>query len=685
MKKLFIKLICLVLSLACIFTATACGEEGDGTGTGTGSGAGNDTNAYQIKEWGNMDGLHMYNKTPVDGKWIVDNGTTEYKLVLPESSHSRIVLARTDFQEIFKKATGVSIQYVLEDQVKDTWTAEDKYIILGCDEIEQKAGLDMNQDLPEGKSINLDGFRILTEGNSIFVMSFDEEGTLWGTYELLTQLVDYEIYWVYYYEVTEMDSVPFYDFDIADNPDFETRIGPWGAVYAANRKTEASRMRFVLQHQDVYVGKVRFHNTLDYLPPETYMNDNSGGVERYKWYAQYAANPVSLINVFQLCYTAKGDPVAYEAMVNAMVDACVAELKENTTSPVITITQEDNTKYCSCNACQAGNRKYGQNLSGNMWKFHLDCVERINNWLDANQPGRKDTLLIAMYAYQTYQQAPAYADDNGVWHPYGEEVNGFNEDRNIKNAAIQFAISSADYVHGIFREDYNKSVSTAISGWKVCCPNVGAWLYQTDFHDYMIPTDRFCFQQNYKMLVDFGTKWIFDQGQQGNENSTGFNDYKLYLNMKLQWNVNLDVDTLKQKYFNAMYGPASEVMQKYYDHLRIHFQFLAATDIDGRLAQVENYPYQVVKQWLDYCEEAYEILDQALATGEIDETYYNLCKDHVITESVGPRYCIIKWHSGTVSPEKLKVMKSTLKEDVLRLGFTEWSQHEDINDIMKDW
>ena len=187
------------------------------------------------------------------------------------------------------------------------------------------------------------------------------------------------------------------------------------------------------------------------------------------------------------------------------------------------------------------------------------------------------------------------------------------------------------------------------------------------------------------MLVDFGAKWIFDQGQQGNENSTGFNDYKLYLNMKLQWNVNLDVDTLKQRYFGAMYGPASEVMQKYYDHLRIHFQFLATTDIDGKLGQADNYPYQVVQQWLGFCDEAYKILGDALESGEITEEYYKSCMDHVITESVGPRYCMIKWYDGTVSSSALKEMKRTLKEDVNRLGFTEWSQHLDINDIMKDW
>ena len=187
------------------------------------------------------------------------------------------------------------------------------------------------------------------------------------------------------------------------------------------------------------------------------------------------------------------------------------------------------------------------------------------------------------------------------------------------------------------------------------------------------------------MLVDFGTRWIFDQGQQGNECSSGFNNYKLYLNSKLQWNVDLDVDELKQKYFGAMYGPASEKMQEYYDHIRIHYQYLQHQDIDGALASVGNFPYQVVMQWLNFCEEAYDILDQALASGEISQEYYNSCMDHVITESIGAQYCLLEFHLGTISPEKATQIKRKFKEDVLRLGFTEWMQHEDINDIMKGW
>ena len=645
------------------------------------NGGGSSAGVFEIKETDAYEGgLHVFEKEDT-GRKIIENGSTKYKLVLNENAKSkRGILTKTDFCDLFREATGLSLEVVYSSAIVDTWTENDKYIVLGCTDLEEKAGLTLNdQYVPEGKTINLQGFQIRTKGNNVFVMGRNQTAVLWGAYELLTQLFNYERYWVDFYEIDKnVTDLALYDYKISDNPDLETRIGTFGAVYAAAELVPAARMRFVLQHQDVYIGATRFHNTLEWLPPETYYDAHQS------WYAQKnVGTPVPLVNVFQLCYTAGGIAEEYELMVNTMAQSVIADLEKNTTLPVVTITQEDNTRYCNCSACEAGNVKYGRNLSGNMWKFHLDVVEVINNWLDANQPGRKDTLLIAMYAYQTYTQAPAYQDEKGEWHPYGEEVNGFNPDRNIANAAIQYAISGADYVHGIHREEYNKHVATAIDGWSVCCRNVGAWTYQTDFHDYLIPTDTFNYQNQYRILAEFGTKWIFDQGQQGNKNSSGFNDFKLYLNSKLQWNCNLDVEELTVNYFNAMYGPAAQTMREYHEHMRLHMQTVKATDIDGALASAQNYPYGTTRQWLEFVDKAYADLEAVKDT--LDPVLYQAYKDHICTESIVARYIMITWYPDSVSPEQLQKDKRSFKEDVLRLNFTESVQHININDLVKDW
>lgn len=673
MKKWLVKAIGAVLCASFTATLVGCNDKTESGSSSNGSNGPSGNADLTINELTEYDGLHIYNKTVKQGEWLLKEGKTQYTLVLPDSTQSRVSLARTDFQELFLEATGVRIKTAKENEV--TSADNGKYIFIGCTETEQMQNLSLNDGLPAGKTINNEGFRIKTVGDDIFVMARNEKGALWGTYELLTQLFNYERYWVEYYEIDKVTEVPLYDFDVIDNPDFETRIGPWGAVYQTAQATNANRMRFSQQHSDVYVGKTRFHNTLDYLPPETYMAENR------EWYAQYSSAPVANKNVLQLCYTAHGDAVKYEAMVTAMANACIEELKLDTVRPVLTITQEDNREFCTCEACEEGNAKYGGNLSGNMWKFHLKVVRKINEWLDKNQPGRKDTLRICMFAYQNYQQAPAYKDANGVWKPYESALDATN-DPTVSNAAIFFAMSSADLKHALTDEEYGEKEQNAAAGWKVCTNHSGVWMYQTNYKDYLIPTESFSYQQNYRFCLDFGAKWIFDQGQQGNLNSTAFNDFKLYLNSKLQWNVNLDMAELEDKYFNAMYGPASDIMNEYYLAIRAHMQTLPPSEIEESMSTVENFPYNVVKQWLGFVDRAYEAIEPLKTTNPV---YYQQCYDHICTESITARYLLIKFHESSISAERLAKERASFKEDVTRLNITEYAQHQPMSDLVKDW
>lgn len=681
MKKLFIKSISLILSLITLVSVMAgCNNEASGDPT-------------NIVEYGVYEGgLHVYDKTEIADKYIVEEGRTDYWLVLPDENHSRLNLAKSDFTLLFKEATGYQIKSTNESAVKESWTAEDKYIVLGCKGLEEKAGLALNDEyVPEGKSINLDGFQIRTKGNSIFVMSQDAEGTLWGTYELITQLFNYERYGVSIYEIDKnVTTLNLYDFKISDNPDFETRIAPWGAIYDNDKETDAGRLRFVMQKKDVYVDAKRYHNALDFLSPTTYYFDESDNIQRWKWFGgktKLAYDPENLPqqnkNVYQLCYTAHGDQVAYDAMVAQMAENALKDIVSNN-NPIITITQEDNTTFCDCQYCASARNTYGGKDSGAMWKFHLDVVETINNWLDANgMTERKNSLTIAMFAYHGYQEAPAYQDENGDWHPYSDDVNGYKEGRNIANAAIFYAPCYSDFNHGLHREDYNESIVLASAGWKVCTKNIGAWLYQTDFIEYLIPTDKFNFQQNYKVLLSMGAKWIFDQGQQGNENSSGFNNFKLYLNSKLQWNVNLDFNELLDKYFNAVYGPAAETMKTYFEMIRIQYQFIEPINsVEDPQGGRDNFPFNVVNQWLDLCNQAYADLEELKTQ---DEDAWQVYYDSVVTESICARYCLIEYYGQEISPEAAIAEVLAFETDVLRLGFTEYGQHADINDLITAW
>ena len=52
---------------------------------------------------------HIFNYTETD-KFILENGATEYKIVMPEKITTEIEYARKELVNIFKEATGVTLE-----------------------------------------------------------------------------------------------------------------------------------------------------------------------------------------------------------------------------------------------------------------------------------------------------------------------------------------------------------------------------------------------------------------------------------------------------------------------------------------------------------------------------------------------------------------------------------------------
>ncbi len=655
------------------------------------------------------------NIKPVAGEYVLKDGVMNYTLVIPDVAVlgqsvtqtvlARATLAKSDFKEIFLKATGRAVN-AINDTTVSTLTGEERYIIVGSERLEELAGVDKAQKF---EILNANGFQIKTIGKNIFIMAEDATGALFGTYELLTQMVGYERYTVEHYEVDTVTEIPLMNYNIVDNPDIERRIGPYGDVYT--NSTNANRMRFLLNHRDIFAKTPdipNFHNTLEFLPPEKWMATHP------EWYDTQLApsvKPEQLKNVFQLCYTAGYfDPELNLAAVMASKDALANDtgnfnfaevngtaynesfeiyleemsnrviqcLESERSNGIVTITAEDNKSYCTCSGCKAAQEYYGE-ISGAMYNVLNEVCRRVQYKLKHHEDPAMQTreALICMFAYHGYIAAPVKMV-NG--EPVAVDASVMGE----SNTAI-YMTSSGAVNSKSFHDEANKEIKQRLKNWDAICDHFGAWLYQTTYDDYFMPYDNFgSMQDNYKMLVELGVKWMFNQGQQGNENPTHFSRFKLYLNSKYEWNVNANFEEMLENYFNYMYGPAAEVMKEFFFDMRAHVNLLSDADFEGSLADEANFPYAVCKRWSDYCNEAYELIDSLKTTNSELWSMYN---DNIITESLLPRYMIIKWHDASIGmgSDALANYKKSFKEDCRRVGLTEWSQHESVEQIIGGW
>ncbi|MBQ9756742.1 MAG: DUF4838 domain-containing protein [Clostridia bacterium] len=715
MKKL-VKLIAIVLSMVCVLSATVGCNKESSLGNSKGKLTYTETPAY-------LGGTHTgYDSiTPVSGEYVLKDGNVNYKVIVPEVGSmtqalaARVTLAKNDFKEIFMKATGKFINVETEAGISEL-TGEERYIIIGSEKLEQMAGLSIAD---KRAALNANGFTIKTVGKNIFITAEDSTGALFGAYELLTQMVGYERYTVEHYEVKNVTEIQLMNYDIVDNPDIERRIGPYGDVYTDS--TNANRMRFLLNHRDIFArtGDIpNFHNTLEFLPPEKWMATHP------EWYDQKLApgiTPVQLENVFQLCYTAgKFDPEAnlaavmnskaalandtgefnfavvngeaynesFEIYLEEMSNRVIACLEADRVNGIVTITAEDNKSYCKCSGCVAANDYYGA-ISGPMYNVLNEVCRRVQYKLKHHEDEtmRDREALICMFAYHGYIAAPVITDaatgqpildKNGNPQPVDASVVGES------NTAI-YMTSSGAVNSKSFNDVANKEIKQRLKNWEAICDHFGAWLYQTTYDDYFMPYDNFgSMQDNYKMLAELGVKWMFNQGQQGNENPTHFSRFKLYLNSKYEWNVNENFEEMYDNYFNYMYGPAAADMKAFFTDMRLHFNMIKDVDFEGSLVDEAFFPYAVVKRWSNYCDKAYEKIASLQSTNpELWEMY----RDNIVTESLMPRYMIIKWHDASIGmgSDALAKYKREFKEDCRRVGITEWAQHDSIEDIIGTW
>ena len=698
MKKLA-KLICLILALVFTFSlAVGCGG-----GSSISFPASSGETKYTEKT-AYTGGLHigLDSKQERAGEYILSpEGKVNYTVVVPSANLTRVALAKADFAEIFLKATGKNIKVENETAVS-TWDKDAKYISIGVKSLEEKAKAVLTEagetalvaKLELDPIINANGFEIQTVGNTIFIQAVDEIGALFGAYELLTQLVDYQRYTTYFYTTDKVSSIPMYDFDIQDNPDFERRIGPWGAVYSDTEA--ASRMRWLNQYKDVYssYGAVAavHHNTLDYLPPEQHYAAHP------EWYAQKGVlNPTQPTRddpgtVHQLCYTAgvkQGDTEnwpKYEAFVQAMADRVCLVLANDKIRNIIQITQEDNSNFCGCEACRAAEDHYGV-IGGAMWEFTLRVNAKVQDWLAANQPWR-ERVLLSSFAYQIYKDAPATKNADGSWTPKTMRDGTAFKDYPHYDTACCFWSFGGDVSRSFVNDPVNKKQKDYIEGWQVCSANFGWWGHQTNWDNYFLPVNSFgAMQENYKALLEGGAKWAFNQGQQGNENLTGFQNFKMYLNSKWEWNVNLESEELTDMYFTDVYGPAKDIMFEFYLHMRAHLTLVGdvISGVDPEAVPADDptrYPYQTVLQWKRYCEKAMDAIEPIKSENFELYEYY---RKAIAVESLMPRYMIVTWYESSLDPAQLVVEKASLKADIRFTGFSQWKQHESVEDIMKDW
>ncbi len=606
-------------------------------------------------------GLHKVNVTD-KGEKLVKNGKSEYTIVFDNIAQPVI----SPLSQYIYAASGVTLKSQEDDAL--TWSESQKWVVVGSEKLFAQAGLTMPKE-----SLGTTGFYIVSKGNSVFIMAEDVYGIQNGIYTFLEYTIGYDAFSEDTVTYNISETVSLYDFDITEKPDYEF-ITPSNnlSIVGAHQMRMNSASDIMIPTNGTY-----YHNSLFFLPPETYMEENP------KWYYDFDGDG----EPEQLCYTANGDQAEYEEMMSALMEKLKYYISqsgcENATT--ITLTIQDNNDMCECDACKLLYNQYGTHAAA-VIRYVNDVSVRLDNYLTqkAEEEGtEKREINLLFFAYLNTVNAPV-KEVNGKYEPIDESVKCRD------NVCVLLAPIKA-YYNRSFYDEKNAQHAKTVEKWAACSSKLYMWLYNTNFHNYFYAYNSFdTTVETYRYCKNYNAVYMYNQGQWNQTSPTGFTALKEYLNSKALWNVNYSTADIYDKFFKGYFGEAAIPMRKYFDELQSHLKYIDevySMELPGTIYDIVNdakfYSKTQFDKWLSYVDEAYLAIEPLKGT---DPEKYELYAKHIKQESLYPRFALIELFSGYYTTTELEEMKASFLADAEELKVNNYAESITLNSyIASNW
>ena len=596
-------------------------------------------------------------------EYIVKDGKTDYKVVLPENCSSVIMTAASELTTFFYEATGITLPVIDDSQVSEV-TASSQYISLGNTSLLRASSV---IDSITYDSLNTDGYRMVTEGKTVYMAGYGDYGTLYAVYDFLGDLFHYEFFYTDIYNLdTGVTDVKLRSYNVKERPDVPMRIYGWG--YQIENVQTTNRQR-VHNWGDYFipVNGRNWHNTTSgFIPNDKYEEEHS------EWYGDGVAD-------VQMCYTAHGDETEYNALIEHLSTTIVRLLEENPTKSVITITQEDSPYWCKCVACEAEKKKYGA-YSAAPFKLCCRVAERVGEiWRSKNNgKDRENGYDIVYFAYRETAAPPT------------KNLDELNAMKGKEHTSAFFANTGIDSTQSL-TAPVNAELIGYLEGWRKITDRFYWWTYHDNYRQYFVPYNGINTLAEYAKYVKEinTTMWFAQMEYNQSGTSTGWATLFGYLQTNLAWNVESDVGAMTERFFKAVYKDGAEEMMALYEECRAWLQYMGdqgwysgASSVFNESHKNEKYwPRHLLEGWLAHTQRAAESIEYLKDSAP--KQYMNAYKA-IATERVFIQYLLYDLHSTDFNKQDLQDLKLQLREDILLLGMSHLWELVPVQDFLSE-
>lgn len=625
---------------------------------------------------------------PESDNYLIKNNKTEYCIVYPSTSDYYTDFSVLELQELFFTATGVSLPAISDSEA--VYSENAKYISVGDTNLLTEA-----QVIWDKEALGEGGYILKCKGDSVFLAG-GAFGTPSAVYDFLTYQFNYEIYAldeIYIDTITK--DVKLLDYDLEIKPDMNVNIGEYGELMY--NRDASIRMRAQVR-MDVFLPLeekgAKWHNFYGVIAPDVYNNPNRCTVETEHECINDSTAADKAIEDYPDCVAGDYHPewfsngqLVLSADVDKMTDVVVEAWKQyiydseelGTGKEIAwTFTPMDTGKWSNAPSSKELYEKYGV-YSAEYIQFVNEAAKKFNVWLAANYPERR--IKYCIFAYQAVTYPPVIKNENGKYVPADESVVL------AENVTLMYAPIRQN-MYAAMSEEENEQLYDIYEQWKALMPENGEsyfWLYNCNYEGQLIPLD---FAQSLQsnmiwMHENGGSLILYEEASWGV--APDWSRLNMYLNMKLNQNVYADIHALTDDFFKHYFKDASPAMRKFYNEYRAWFAHLSETTnltfayvSEDKIGTKENWPYAMLKQWLDYIDEAYQAVEIYKDTDPV--LYKKLC-DRIRLESLTVRYLVLRNYAIRI-PEK-SAYASELLNDCLDLGVTSWGEGTSLGSYLK--
>ena len=633
MKRIINKLIASALCLTFLFAGISCKKKGVES---------EDATKFEI----------------VNGEYLYREGVSDYCILIRDDANSYESFAAQELTQILHAATGTSLSIVNESQLKN----DKRVISLGHTKLwDKKVGMTLSRE-----DIIDSGYYIKTVENNIYISCPDNtssSGVLYGVYDFLKDIVDYEFYAVTEVQYNETKEIPLVKYaGHTVNPSFEMRH----LRNADLRDDELTVKRYRMVYPSLAFGMATWgHGQIyQYIHPDHECTCGQAGCGNGITYYEHHSDWFASYNTknLQLCWSA-GD-----GLEEVTAKKFIEYFQMYPDAEYFMFGQEDVDSQCSCARCTKAISDYAGNHAGLQIAFMNNVIKKTTKWLEENQPGRYVKYVI--YAYYKTKNAPVVKDNEGNIKVYSDKVDPAD------NLYIFYAPIYANFAFQIDSNE-NADVYKDLKEWSAIADGqIIMYLYDINFRNYFINFNNFGTAKGmYETCKELGVACMTSQA--ADSYTACFQEMRSYVESSLMWDLSLSYDDLVRKFMKAYYKDAWENIYEYYQIVRdryAYYQNVVDSKSGGIYGDINN---NIL--WTQPILDKIDVqFDQALAKIEVyktsDPELYTSLKNRIMKERLTPYYIKITTLSSYYSKEELAQIKAEFKYYANLFKFQEVSE-----------